>query len=76
VYLFQISEIDVQKNLIEADHTQISLEIENYKTNDLLNKGIAFIQDRVKQIDLILGKYQKNIGAFIGGLAAVTSDNQ
>jgi hypothetical protein len=50
------------------------LEIENYITDDLLNKGITFIQDRVKQIDLILGKYQKNIGGFIGGLAAVTSD--
>jgi hypothetical protein len=54
--------------------TSISLEIQNYISEDLLYKGIPFIQERVKQIDLILGKYQKNIGGFIGGLTAVTSD--
>jgi hypothetical protein len=50
----------------------ISLEITNYISENLLYKGIPFIQNRIKQIDLILGKYHKNIGGFIGGLAAVT----
>jgi hypothetical protein len=52
----------------------ISLEITNYISENLLYKGIPFIQNRIKQIDLILGKYHKNIGGFIGGLAAVTSE--
>ncbi len=41
-------------------------------TQNLLNQGIEVIQERVSALDLRLGKFQKNVGNIISGLAEVS----